>query len=192
MRTAAISILLLLAAFTGTSFAAQAAVTSDPSLVDLAKPVFDAIMHGQPLLAGALGIVLICGVARRYMPASWKTGVKGDIIGTALAFGMAFFGAVASALTLPGGALSFAIFVGAFKVGALAIGGYTVIHKIAGWLEESEWLAKRAPWVRALLKMTSGLFGSDAIKKAEKAGDDAVAAQPPTGMAGGEDIVEVE
>jgi hypothetical protein len=81
----------------------------------------------------------------------------------------------------------------ALKVGFIAVGGYTVIHKVAGWLAASPWIQQHVPpWVTGSLMFLAALFGSDALKKAEAAGDAAVAAKPPTGLAGSDGVKEVE
>ena len=188
MRQIALTILILLAAFTGTAVAAEAAAT-DPSATELAKSIFDAVMHGQWWAAAAFGVVLACAAARKYMPAAWKTGTKGDIIGVATAFLMAFAGAAAATLAAPGAAMTWAVALMALKVGAAAIGGFTVLHKALGWLVS--W-GKLPPWAMMILSVLAAIVGSSALKKAEAAGDAAVAAEPPKGMAGDDKIVEVE
>lgn len=188
MRFAALLVLVFLGAFTGTALAAEA-VPSDASLFDLAKPIFDAVMHSQWWAAAALAVILACAAARKYMPASWTEGTKGDIIGTAMAFLMAFAGAVATWAMAPGAVISFGVIATAGKIGLAAIGGFTIIHKVAGWLVA--W-GKLPPWAVAVLRMATLLVGSNAVKKAELAGDAAVIAKPPTGMTGDEKIVEVE
>lgn len=195
MRFIATCILLLLFAFTGSAIAAQAVdpTSGDPALLDTLRSILDAAVHGYPLLAAALGIVFLCSLARKYMPAKYTEGVKGDIIGTALAFVMAFAGASATALAVPGVHLSIALLSPAFHVGIIAIGGYTVIHKVAQWIEQTKWYQTKAPaWLKTILSFSTSIFGSDALKKAKDAGDAAVKANPPKGAAGGEDIVEVE
>jgi hypothetical protein len=194
-RFIATCILLLLFAFTGSAFAAQAfdPSSADPALLDTLRSVIDAAVHGQPLLAGALAVVLLCGVARRYMPAKWKEGIKGDIVGTALVFLMSFAGALATVFAVPEAKWSAAVMLGAAKVGWIAIGGYTVIHVIAKWIEQTKWYQEHAPdWLKTVLSLATGIFGSDALKKAKEAGDAAVAAEPPKGMKGNDAIEEVE
>ena len=94
MRFAALLVLIFLGAFTGTALAADAVAASDPSLSEVTKAIFDAVMHSQWWAVAAYGVVLACIGARKFMPASWKTGTKGDIIGTATVFVLAFAGAI--------------------------------------------------------------------------------------------------
>ncbi len=181
--------LLILGAFTGTALATDAVAASDPSLSETAKAIFDAVMHSQWWVAASYAVILAMIGARKIMPDSWKTGVKGDVIGTAAVFVMALAGSVATVMAAPGAAMSTGVILTALKVGAVAIGGFTAVHKVAGWL--AAW-GKLPPWALAALKMTTFLVGSNAVKKAEAAGVAAVAAEPPKGMTGDDKIIEVE
>ncbi len=189
MKFAALIILVFLGTFTGTALAASAVSASDPSLTDATKAVFDAVMHGQWWAAAALGVILACAAARKYMPAAWKTGTKGDIIGTTMAFVMSFAGAIATWALAPGAVMSIGVIATAGKIGLAAVGGYTIMHKVASWLVA--W-GKLPPWATSVLSMLTMLVGSNAVAKAEAAGAEAVAANPPKGIAGDNVIVEVE
>lgn len=189
MRFTALIILIFLAAFTGTALAADALSSTDPSYSELAKAIFDAVMNSQWWAAAATGVVLACALARKYMPAGWKTGTTGDIIGVATTFLMAFAGSLAMVLVAPGAVLTGSVALAALKIGAAAIGGYTVIHKVVGWL--SAW-GKLPPWATSVLSLLAMLVGSNAATKAKVAGDAAVVANPPKGMAGDDKIIEVE
>lgn len=189
MRFTAFLILVLIGAFTGTALAAEASATMDPSLLELARPIFDAVMQSQWWAAAALGVVMVCAVVRKYMPVAWKTGTKGDIVGTATAFTTAFAGAIATWAMAPGAAMTGAVALTALKIGAAAIGGYTAIHKVASWL--LAW-GKLPPWAVSILRMTTLLVGSNAVAKAEAAGAAAVVAKPSTGMAGSITVKEIE
>lgn len=187
MRFTVLLVFLLLASFTGTALAAEA--VSDPALSDVTKAIFDAVMHSNWWAAAAYGVILACIGARKLMPEAWKTGTKGDIVGVATAFLVSFAGAVGTVVVAPGAVMSAAVATKAFWIGVSAIGGYTVVHKIAGWLVG--W-GKLPPWAVAALKLLTLMVGSSAVKKAEAAGDAAVAADPPKGMAGDDTIREVE
>ncbi len=190
MRFTALLILILLGAFTGTALAADAVAASDPSMSETARMVFDAMMHSQWWAAGAYGVILACALTRRYaLPSSWKEGVKGDIVGTAAAFVMAFAGAIGTVAAAPGATMTGAVALTALKIGGLAIGGYTVVHKVVGWFAAWD---KTPAWLLAVLKVVALLVGSNAAAKATAAGAVAVAASPSTGMAGSDTIKEVE
>lgn len=188
MRFFAVTILAFLFAFTGTAVAADAVATG-PSMTEASKAIFDAVMHGQWWAAAALGVVLACAAARKYLPAKWTDGTRGDIVGTAMAFVMAFAGAIATVMVAPGAAMTAGVALTALKIGVAAIGGYNIIHKVLGWL--AAW-GKLPAWTLPILKLAATLVGSKAIAKAEKLGDKAVAKSPPTGMSGGDKVVEVE
>lgn len=191
MRFVATCILILLFAFTGTALAQTAVATSDPSLSETARMVFDAVMHSNWWAAAAYGVVLAMIGARKLMPQSWKDGWKGDLIGTASVAVIAFAGAIGTwALAQASGAvMSWAVLAAAVKIAGAAIGGYTVIHKVAQAL--MAW-GKLPAWATSVLKLLTMLVGSNAIKKAEEAGDKAVAADPPKGLASDSEVREVE
>ncbi len=189
MRFGIMLILVFLGAFTGTALAAESAVAADTSLPDIAKAIFDAVMHGHWWAAAAMGVIMACALARKYMPLAWKTGTKGDIVGMGLAFTMAFAGTVSTWALAPGAVMTLGILATAAKIGLGAVGGYTIIHKIAGWLIAWD---KLPSWAVTVLRMATMLIGSSAVKKAEAAGQAAVVAKPPTGMAGTTTVTEVE
>lgn len=187
MYASALAILIFLGAFAGTAFAAD--VASDPNTSEVLRQIFDAVVHGQWWIAASAAVIGLCGLARKYMPESWKTGAKGDVVGIATTFGIAAAGAVATTLAAPGVTMSFAVIATAAKVGALAIGGWNILHKIIGWL--TGW-SKLPAWAKSILGLVASLIGSSAVKKAEEAGDKAVAANPPPGMSAGGTPREVE
>lgn len=187
MRLIAVTILAFLFAFTGTALAAEAA--SGPSMTDATKAIFDAVVHGQWWAAAALGVVFACAATRKYLPASWTDGTKGDIIGTSMAFVMAFAGAIATVMAAPGAAMTAGVALTALKIGIVAIGGYNIIHKVVGWLVA--W-GKLPAWAVPVLKLLATIVGSKAIKKAEALGNKAVVKVPATGLAGNDKIIEVE
>ncbi len=190
MRFAAFLILIFLGAFTGTALAADVVAASDPSLSEVAKAIFDAVMQGQWWAAASLGVIFACAAVRRYvLPASWKTGTKGDIVGTVAAFVMAFAGALATVMLAPGATMTAAVALTAAKIGIAAVGGYTLVHKVVGWL--ASW-GKMPAWAMSALRLAAMMVGSNAVAKAEAAGAAAVAAKPPTGMTGDSKIVEIE
>jgi hypothetical protein len=189
MRFTALLILVLLGAFTGTALASDVVAASDPSLSEAAKLVFDAVMNGAWWTAAAYGVILACVGVRKLLPSSWREGVKGDVVGTALAFLLAFAGAIATVASAPGAVMTGAVALTALKIGLVAIGGYTFIHKVAGWL--AAW-GKLPPWAMSGLQLIAMLVGSNAVKRAEAAGAVALATKPSTGMAGDTKITEVE
>ena len=190
MRFFALCVLITLGCFTGTALAADAVNTaSDPSFNDITKAIFDAMMHSQWWVVASYAVVLACIGARKYMPATWKTGTKGDVVGLATTFLIAGAGALATAALAPGATMTFAVIATAAKIGLGAVGGYTIIHKVAGWLAEAGWLPA---WALPIVKLLAALVGSNAVTKAVAAGQAAVDAKPATGAAGDNKIIEVE
>lgn len=187
MRFTIVLVLLVLGGFTGTALAANAA--SDPSTTEIAKTVLDAVMHSNWWAAAAYGVILAVMAVRYFLPAAWKTGTKGDIVGTALAFVLAFAGAVGTVVIAPGAVMTAGVALTALKVGVAAIGVYNIVHKVAGWLLEWEALPS---FLRPVLTVLTSLVGSNAVAKAEAAGAAAVQANPPTGLAGDATIREVK
>jgi hypothetical protein len=189
MRFTALLILIFFGAFTGTALAADAVSATDPSLGEAAKAIFDAVMHGNWWAVAAYGVILAMIGARKFMPEGWKAGTKGDVIGTAAAFVLAFAGSIATVMIAPGAAMTTAVLLTALKIGVAAIGGYTIIHKVLGWIAEAGFMPA---WATSALKLIAAMIGSNAIKKAEAAGEAAVRAKPPTGMTGDAEIKEID
>lgn len=189
VKLAVVSMFGLIALFTATAFAAGAVTPQDESASAIAKAIFDAVTQGSWWAAAAYGVILACIGVRRFLPVSWKEGVKGDIVGTAVAFALAFAGAIANWCAAPGAVMTGAVLLTATKIGVAAIGGYTIIHKALGWL--AAW-GKVPAWLLSILKIVGALVGSNAIAKAEAAGAVAVATTPATGLAGSATIREVE
>jgi hypothetical protein len=169
-------LLFPLAMVAGMATAALAQSQADEPILDLARPVLDAIMAGQWWLAVAAGLVLAGAAFAKYAPWAWaKTGF-GKL---GAVFAMAFGGALVTGFA--GGEMSPALAFAALKVGAGAVSLYEVAKTLlaaaakAGWMPG--WLARAAEFLYAALS-------NKAVRDAEKAGDVAVAAKPPTGAEG--------
>lgn len=177
-------------AFGATAVAAGEVSPDDGSLLDLARPVMDAVMKGNYWLAAALGVILLTAATRKYLPDAYGGRLaRSQWGGRATAFLYAFAGAIANAAAVDGtifvmtGALAFT----ALKVGGAAIGGFMALHELAKWFTATKWYQAKMPApLKALIAFVLGLIGSStaALAKAEKAGDDAVKANPPTGAEG--------
>jgi len=178
-----------LLAFAGLAHAQNAAGVPDgPTLYELAKPVLEALTHGQYAVSAALALVFVAAAVRKYgtrLPyvGKWFTWTTTDEGGTALVFLGSIGGAFATAVTA-GSAPSLALLWMAVKVAFAAAGGYTAAKRLAVPLVE--WLAVKSPeWAHPLFDLVLWVFGrSAAVAKAEKAGADAVASSPATGAAG--------
>lgn len=179
MKFVASCILIFLGCFTGTALAASAA--GDPAVSDAIQSVLNAIVHGQWWPALCAAVVLLCTLEIKYAPESWKSGAKGRLVGTTIAFAASFATTLGAALVAPGAAMTSATAMTALKVGVGAIGGYTALSALLDWL-----LTFNLPaWAKAALNMVNVVIGRGAVKKAEAAGAAAVAANPAPGMTPG-------
>lgn len=185
--TVAISFTLIaFLSFTGVAWAASAVVPADGSLLDLAKPVYEAIMGGQFWLAALLGLVLATTAAKRYLPGKagvWVNGEYGQPLTLLL---LAFGGAGATALLAagPGAIFSAGLAWAALKIAVAASGGYTLLKQLLAPLVAK--VAAKAPaWMQPIFSVLLWVFTKpSAVAVAEKAGADAVAAKPADGVAG--------
>lgn len=192
---------LLLAAvaylsFTATSVAATTAiaaadVSADGSLLDLAKPVLDAVKNGNGWLAAALAVVLLVTAARKFKGSRlpWLDSKAGAAAANVLT---GFAGMLATAFgagTLP----SWALVAVSLKVSIVAAGGFTLIKELAG--PALRWVEGKSPaWLRPLVKPVFDLIlwpfeKRDPVADAKAAGDAAVKAKPAQGAAA---VVDVE
>ncbi len=105
LKTAAAIIVAMFLAFVtfgATSYAAGAVgqSASDGSLTTIARPVWDAIVHGQYWLAAALALVLVVAAARQYGSGAFpflKTAAGGALLALVGSFGAAMAGFLAGA-----------------------------------------------------------------------------------------------
>lgn len=188
MRTIVASLSFLafvLVAFAGTALAATPLTPDDGSLLELAKPMLDAVKNGQGWLAAALGVMFFTALARRKLPDRFGGAfVRGDTGGMITAFVFAFAGAVATAATAEGFAgMTGGLAVAGLKVALAAIGGFVALHKMATAFTATKWWREKCPAsVRFAVELVLKLIGSSAADKAKAAGDAAVKAKPSTGM----------
>lgn len=166
-----------LLAFGGVSFAADAVATApDGSLLDLAKPVFEAVMAGHWILGAALALILLVALVRRYV-GPHVPFLHSDVGGALLSLAAGFGSGLAAALAA-GGPVSWGLAWTALTVSVAAAGGYTLLAKLIRPLEDA------APaWLKPFLAMITWIFDKpDAAAEAAKAGDAAVAAHPAAGV----------
>lgn len=174
-------------AFTATAFAAEGVTPDQGSLLDLAKPVYEAIMAGHYLAAACLAVVVVVTAARRYAPGKvgeFLASKPGAVLAT---FATALAGAFATAL-LAGAPFTLALAKTGLGIAVAAAGGYSIIRiLIVEPLLASSWYANKAPaWLKAAMGLVLWAFTqkeSPAIAKADAAGAAAVAANPSKGLA---------
>jgi hypothetical protein len=179
MKNAFLALIVAFISFLGTGVAFAA--TEDGGLLDLARPLFDAVMSGNYAYAAALALVLGVALARRYGSKRWPW-LGGDTGGSLLVLLGSFGGAVATALA-GGAGLSLALFWTACKVAAGASGGYTLIKRLAIPLLRQV-IGKLPKVLQKPFGLILWMFEGSAVAKAEAAGDAAVAANPANGLDG--------
>lgn len=170
-----------LLAFVGTAFAANTVdpTVGDPGLLELAKPIYDAIMHGNGWLAASLAIVLLVAMVKKWLAPRWPW-LAGDVGGPLLVLFGSFGGALGTAL-MAGAGMSPALALVALKIALAAGGGYAMLKKLVAPLLRS--LRKKVPaWMRPGFDLVLWIF--DRPGSAKLAGDAAVVANPPSGVEG--------
>jgi hypothetical protein len=170
-------------AFTATAAAAGEISPEDGSLLDLARPVYDAVVHGQYWLGASLALVLAVAAFRKYAPGKAGAWARTDVGGSLLVLAASFGGAAATGLLAAGtNAMTGELAWTALKVALAAAGGYSLAKKLLAPVLRK--IADKAPpWMKPLFAMLLWSFETP-IAKAETAGDVAVAENPPTGTDG--------
>jgi hypothetical protein len=170
-----------LTTFTATA-AASNAVDESGSILDIAKPIYTAIMGGSYTLAAALALVLVCALLKRY-GAKYLPALHSDIGGVALTLTTSFGGAIATALT-GGGVVSVALLVTSLKIALTAAGGYAMLKKLIVMPLLKPLAAKSPAWAQPIFAIVFWAFDKpDALADAQSAGNAAVAAKPGQGLA---------
>ena len=183
LRIGAVALLAFLGVFTATAFASSAVVEVPPdgSWLDLARPVYEAFVHGQKLYAGMLALVLAVALFKRYAPDKW--GAHTDIGGALTTLIGSFAGAMATTLA-SGNAVSWVMVKTATMIAVGAAGGYSLIKKLVIEPFLRPYAAKAPAWLKPILSMILWIFDRPSpVAVAEAAGNEAVAAKPPTGVA---------
>jgi hypothetical protein len=170
------TVILILCVVGGFATAAYAQTVPEEPIIDLVRPVLEAVMAGNWWVAVAGALVLGTAATVRYAPWAWVRTGLGKL---ALLFGFTYGGALLAGLA--GTPMSVDLAWSAFKLAAGAGFGYsavtTLLKAVAGWGVAPHWV------VRIALFLYDALTSKD-IKAAEAAGDAAVAANPPAGATG--------
>lgn len=180
LKALIIAAVLGLGAFTATATVAQAAQENPESIVDIAKPVFDAVRDGNYPAAAALALVLLVAIVSRYAP--WAFFKSGH--GKALLVLVGAFGGALGTGWLAGAPVAAATFWAALKVAVSAAGGYSLFKSLLVPLL-ARFNSKLPVWLQPILALILAIFAkADPEEKAKAAGDKAVAANPPSGVTG--------
>lgn len=174
--TPLLCVFALLAAFAAPTLAAGAAVDApDVSVWDLLRPVYDAFAHGQYVLAGALALVAAVALARKYL--AGKVPFLATAIGGAILTVLGAFGGALAAKLAGGVAVTWEIVKQVLGIAVTAGGVFSLVKPFA------EALAARVSWLKPIVDFVFNP-GAGAIAEAEKQGDAAVVAKPPSGVDG--------
>lgn len=189
--TYVIALLTVFVAFSATAFAATKVAPNEGSILDLAKPVFEAVMGGQWWLAASLALVFAVAAFKRYAGSVPKYGPKLEEFANSehgaplLVLIGSYGGALATGLLAAGtNSLTLALAWTAFQVALGAAGGYTLVKKLA--IPVLRKIANKAPsWMKPLFSLLFWAFEKPTpTETAEQAGDDAVKVSPATGVDG--------
>lgn len=178
--TAVLVVLVVLLSFTATTFAANGAEAAGASLLDLLRPVVDAVLGGQYMLAGALALVGAVAAARRYAPWEWTRSDWGAPV-LVLA---GSFGATLSATIAAGATPNLETFKTAIGVAVGAAGGWKLAKELLVPVlrrVQDKLPARLRPLMTVLLWVFENP-GAARIAKAEAAGAAAVKAHPAPGV----------
>lgn len=176
-------------AMSATAFAANAAIPDgDSSVSDMAHAVYDAITSGHYIASAALALIFMVALVRRYgglVSAKLETMVHSDV-GVALTTLLLAFGGALATSTLSGDAWHWAMLWTSATVAFAAAGSYAMLKALVyDKIVASDWYKNKAPeWFKLLFGVLGWIFDKpDAVKQAEQAGKDAVAANPSQGLA---------
>lgn len=180
--TACLMLFVSLISFAGTAVAAGAVSPDDGTLLDLAKPILDAVMKGQWAFAAAAALVLCVAAAKRYAGKKFPF-LHTDMGGVTLTLLGSFGGAMVTALAA-GSAPTWALAFMAMKVAAGAAGGYAMLKKTL--VPALALLRPKMPtMLRPVVDLILWVFAKpSATETAETAGDAAVHEHPAGGIEG--------
>lgn len=151
-------------------------------LLAIIQPIFSAFGDGQYAYATVLSIVALTTVTKTYLQPrfSWLQKDYGNTL-------LVLVSATALAMVSPlstGVAFSLDLLWSAVKAGAAAAGGFKMVKElfVKPFLLP---LRNKAPaWLKPILSLVIWFFENNAVEKAEKAGEEAVAKNPSTGTEG--------
>lgn len=174
---------VMLAGFMVSAQAAQSMSPDDGSILDLAKPVFDELMKGHFVASAALALILCVALVKRYAPGKVGDFVHSDAGGSLTSLLMAFGGALATA-TIGGAPWTWAMLWTAATVAVTASGGYVLLKKLVVEPILKPLSTKTPAWMAPAWGLIFWIFDKRiaAAEAAQKAGDAAVVANPPTGV----------
>lgn len=177
-----------LLSFTAVAHAATAVTGGDDvSILDLARPIFEAFSSGQYALMGMLIVLLVVATLKKYFGDAipfLHTNAGGSLlvlVGSTATAGVA-------ALVAPGATFSLHLLWMAVLVGVSAAGAYTLLKNLVVDPFLKPLQARVPAWAQPILGLVLWIFDhaghDDVVVVAEKAGADAVVASPAQGVVG--------
>lgn len=161
--------------------ATSLAVPDDASVLDLLRPVYEALTGGQYAYGTLLLIVAAVALTKRFVPIDWlHTDAGGSVlvaIGTTAA-------ALAASVATPGAHVTLAGLSSAFKAGLLAAGGYVFIKSVI----ITPLMPRLPSWLQKVLTPILWVFDGTmkpaevALKESIDAGNKAIVIKPPQGV----------
>lgn len=177
--TVILAVIVGLCVFTASAIASTAVGDSD--LIEMARPVFNAIMSGQYWLATAGALVLAVALLRRYGVKRWAW--LGSSAGAAVLVIVGAFGAALGSTLAAGAAMSGSVAWVALKVALAAAGGFSLLKALL--VPVLERAAAKWPKVAPIVAVVLWVFRSpSALAKADASGAAAVKAKPAGGADG--------
>ncbi len=159
---------------------------ADTSLLDLLRPVYEAFSSGRYALTGALIVVVLTALVKRYLGnrISW---LHSDAGGSAMALVASAASALAAGLVAPGATITLSLLERALGVGVTAAGGYAILKNLVIDPILRPLAAKAPGWLQPVFQVVLWVFdhpATDPVPVAEAAGKAAVTAKPGTGVEG--------
>lgn len=176
-----------LVSFTTVAHAATAVDGGDTSLLDLARPVYEAFAGGHYALSAFLIVLLMVALTKRYLgdKIAWLHSNMG---GSAMALIAAFASAAIAGLVAPGATVTFGLMKTALMAGVFAAGGYAVLKNLVVDPILKPLSAKAPTWMQPIFSAVFWIFDHSVtdntvtIATAERVGDAAVVANPGKGI----------
>jgi hypothetical protein len=168
--TVFLAFLVLVLTF-GVASAGINTLAPDESLLQLIRPVIDAVMSGHYFIASAAALVFVAAVANRY--GGKHVAFLNTDYGRALTVLVGAFGGSLLSAAYTGASFTVAIGWSAVKVAFFAAGGYSLAKPLVRFLPS--WLQPYVMWI---------FNKPDPVAGVVAAGDAAVKANPAPGVTG--------
>jgi hypothetical protein len=183
--SAIVLVLIGLLSFTGVAHAATAVTGDDPSVMDVIRPVYQAFANHQYSLMVMLLIVALVALTKKYL---------GDVVpwlhtnagGSTLVLIGSWALAMTTGLITPEATITLALVKGSLLAAIATAGGWVTLKNLVVDPFLKPLVEKSPLWLQKILNLVLFAFdhGDDATVEAEKAGDDAVKAEPAPGVEG--------